>query len=190
MAISRYDLRKNCELAEAVAIGAAHTRADLMPPADAAKTQSLLRKYLDQRLLFYTTRPSDQREAITAETARLQSELWFTIRAAIAAVPPPLMGLLVTALTDLVNSQRSSQAAWLNRIPAAAWALMATIAVGTCGLIGYRARQTDWLAFLIVPLAASVSFFLIADLDSPVGGAIRVNPQSLAAVSRSLGEPH
>jgi hypothetical protein len=190
MAISRYDNRKNCELAEAVAIGTANSRADLLPPEEAAKTRALLKRYLDQRLLFYTTRGSNERAASTAETARLQSELWSTIRAAIPAVPPPLMGLLVSAANDLVNSQRSSQAAWLNRIPAAAWALMAAIAAGNCWIIGYRARRTDWLAFLIVPFAASVSFFLSADLDSATGGTIRVRPQNLAVVSHSLGEPH
>jgi len=189
MAISRYDIRKNCELAEAIAIGTAYSRADLLAPADAPKVHSLLRRYLDQRLLFYTTRSPDQRSGIAAETVRLQSGLWTTVRPAIAAVPPPLMGLVVSGMNDLVNSQRNSEAAWLNRIPVAAWALMAVIAVGNCWVIGYRARRTDWLAFLIVPVAASVSFFLIADLDSPLGGTIRVNPQNLSNVPHSLPAP-
>jgi hypothetical protein len=60
---------------------------------------------------------------------------------------------------------------------------MEFIAVGCCWVIGYRARKTNWLAFLIVPLSASISFFLIADLDSPRGGAIRVQPQNLSSLS-------
>lgn len=188
MAISRYDLRKNCELTEAIAIDTALSGAALMPASDAAKTQSLLRKYLDQRLLFYETRSEGERAAIRAETVSLQSELRSTIRSSIAAVPPPLMGLLVSAGNDIVNSERRSQAAWLNRIPEAAWALMVTIAVGNCWIIGYRSRRTDWLAFLIVPFAASVCFFLIADLDSAAGGVIRVHAENLNAVLRSLSE--
>jgi hypothetical protein len=96
------------------------------------------------------------------------------------------MGLLVTGVNDVVNSQRSTQAAFLNRIPVAAWALMVAIGIGCCWLIGYRARQTDWLAFQVVPIAVSVSLFLIADLDSPRGGAIRVTPLNLSSVSQSL----
>ena len=186
MAINRYDLRKNCEQAEAIAIGTEYSRADLLAPADAAKVQTLLKRYLDQRMLFYTTRSPGRASEITADMVRLQTELWSTLRPAIAAVPAPLMGLLVSGMNDVINSQRSSQAAWLNRIPVAAWALMAIIGIGCCWLIGYRARRTDWFAFLVVPVAVSVCFFLIADLDSPRGGAIRVTPLNLSSLSQSL----
>jgi hypothetical protein len=186
MAITRYDLRKNCEQAEAVAIGTLYSRADLLAPADAVKVWALLKSYLEQRALFYTTHDADRAAGIAAETARLQQELWSTVRPAIASVPAPLMGLLVSGVNDVVSSQRSSHAAWLNRIPVAAWALMAVIALGGCWLIGYRARRTDWLAFMVVPVAVSVSFFLMADLDSPRGGAIRVTPQNLSGLSQSL----
>jgi hypothetical protein len=57
MAINRYDLRKNCEQAEAVAIGTQYSRGDLLTPPDAAKVQSLLKRYLDQRVLC-STRPA------------------------------------------------------------------------------------------------------------------------------------
>jgi hypothetical protein len=186
MAIGRYDLRKNCEQAEAIAIGTEYTRADLLAPADAAKVQTLLKRYLDQRMLFYMTRVPGRASEITADTVRLQTELWSTLRPAIAAVPPPLMGLLVSGLNDVTNSQRSSEAAWLNRVPIAAWVLMTAIGIGCCWVIAYRARRTDWLAFLIVPIAVSVCFFLIADLDSPRGGAIRVTPANLSNLSQSL----
>jgi len=186
MAVSRYDLRKNCEQAEAIAIGTEYSRADLLAPADAAKVQPLLKRYLDQRMLFYTTRSPGRASEITADTVRLQTELWSTLRPAIAAVPAPLMGILVSGMNDVINSQRSSQAAWLNTIPVAAWALMATIGIGCCWLIGYRARRTDWFAFLVVPVAVSVSLFLLEDLDSPRGGAIRVTPLNLSSLSQSL----
>jgi hypothetical protein len=186
MAINRYDLRKNFEQAEALAIGTAYSRADLLTSADAMKVQTLLKRYLDQRILFYSTRSSGRASEITAGTVRLQAELWSTVRPAIAAIPAPLMGLLVTGMNDVVNSQRSSQAAWLNRIPVAAWVLIATISIGCCWLIGYRARRRDWLAFMLVPVAVSICLFLIADIDSPRGGVILVTPQNLSSLSLSL----
>ena len=51
MALGRYDQRKNCEAAEANAIGTEYARADLLPAADAAKVRELLLNYLDQRVL-------------------------------------------------------------------------------------------------------------------------------------------
>jgi hypothetical protein len=143
MAINRYDLRKNCEQAEAIAIRTEYSRADLLAPADAVKVKTLLKRYLDQRVLFYTTRSSGRASGIIAETVRLQAELWSTLRPALSAVPAPLMGALVSGMDDVINSQRSSQAAWLNRVPVAAWALMSIISIGSCWLIGYRGRRTD-----------------------------------------------
>src|SRR6478672_3651135 len=46
MAVSRYDLRKNYEEAEANAIGTEYFRAEMLPAADAVAVRTLLRKYL------------------------------------------------------------------------------------------------------------------------------------------------
>jgi hypothetical protein len=186
MAINRYDLRKNCEQAEAVAIGTLYSRADLLAPADTVKVQALLKRYLDQRVAVYSARDYARGADLNTESARVLSEIWSIVRPGIAAVPAPLMGLLVGGVNDVVNSHRASQAAWLNRIPLAAWVLIAIIAIGSCWLIGFRGRATDWLAFSVVPIAVSVSLFLMSDLDSPRGGVIRVAPQNLASLSQSL----
>src|SRR5579862_8006976 len=76
MAVSRYEQRKNYEEAEANAIGTEYVRADLLPAADAARVRDLLKNYLDQRVLFYTTRDEPQLQRINASTAQLQTELW------------------------------------------------------------------------------------------------------------------
>src|SRR5437867_3401184 len=75
MAISRYDQRKNYEEAEANAIGTEYVRADLLPAGDAREVRELLKKYLDQRLLFYTTRDPRQLAKVNADHTALQSKL-------------------------------------------------------------------------------------------------------------------
>ena len=186
MAVSRYDQRKNYEEAEANAIGTEYLRADLLPAADASRVRDLLRKYTDQRVLFYTTRDPRRVARINADTAGLQKELWLAVRSPIAAVPPPLEGVLISGMNDVLNSQGYTQAAWWNRIPTAAWVLMLAIAICCNLLIGYGARRSDRRLFLIVPIAVAIAFFLIADIDSPRGGAIHVAPQNLVSLSQSL----
>ena len=186
MAINRYDLRKTCEQAEATAIVTMYSRADLLAPADAGKVQALLKKYLDRVVLLYTAGSRHRALEIRADVVRLQAELWATLRPALEKVPPPLLGALVQGLNDVVNTQRSSQAAWQNRIPVGAWALIIAISIGCCWLIGFRARRTDWLAFMVIPVAVAISFFLIAELDSPRGGVIRVVPNNLTSLAQSL----
>jgi hypothetical protein len=39
---------------------------------------------------------------------------------------------------------------------------------------------------LVLPVVISIAVFLIADIDSPRGGVIRVPPQNLIALSQSL----
>jgi hypothetical protein len=186
MSINRYDLRKSCEQAEANAIATQYARADLLAPADALKVRELLAKYIDQRLLFYTTRDQTKVAKINVETAQIQSQSWSAVRSAVAAIPAPLMGLLISGMNDISNSQRSTQASWWNRIPVAAWILVAAVSFCNSFLIGYRARRTDWFLFLVLPVALSISFFLISDIDSPNGGTIRVIPQNLLILAQSM----
>ena len=191
MAISRYDQRKNYEEAEANAIGTEYVRADLLPAADAANVRALLKTYLDQRVLFYTTRDPHQLAQITAQTARLQAEIWAAVLAPTTAQPTPLGALAVSGMNDVLNSQGYTQAAWWNRIPRAAWGLMAAIAICCNVLVGYGARgyKAEPLLLLVLPLVVAISFFLIADIDSPRGGVIRMSPQNLLSLSESLRAP-
>jgi len=188
MAVSRYDQRKNYEEAEANAIGTEYVRADLLPGPKAAEVRELLKKYLGQRVLFYTTRDDDQLVRINADTMDLQSKLWAAARDPALAQPTPVTALTVSGMNDVLNSQGYTQAMWWNRMPRAAWALMVSIAFGCNVLIGFGARRTERRLFLIVPLAVSISFFLIADIDSPRRGTIRVAPQNLLSLAQSLGQ--
>jgi len=185
MAINRYDQRKDYEEAEANAIGTEFVRASLLPADDAARVRQLLEKYLNQRILFYTARDSRETAKINADTGELQNQLWAAILPA-AQVPSPEIALAVSGMNDVLNSQGYTQAAWRNRIPGAAWALMAAIAVCCNLLIGYGGRRTDRRILLIVPVAVSIAFLLVSDIDSPRGGAIRVVPSNLLSLSQSL----
>ncbi|MGA7813287.1 MAG: hypothetical protein WCA53_10285, partial [Caballeronia sp.] len=81
-----------------------------------------------------------------------------------------------------------TQAAWWNRIPIAAWAMMILIAVCCNVMLGYGIRNTEGkgVMLLIFPLVVSVAFTLIADIDSPRGGVIRVIPQNLMSLAETL----
>jgi hypothetical protein len=188
MAVSRYDQRKNYEEEEANAIGTEYVRADLLPSEDASKVRQLLAQYLDQRLLFYTIRDAHDLERVDSETERLQSEMWFTIQSAATARPTPPSALAVSGMNDVLNRQGYTQAAWWNRIPAGVWSLMVALAVCCSLLIGYGAQRSASVLFTVLPFVVAVAFFLIADIDSPRTGVIRVAPHDLISLSQALNK--
>jgi hypothetical protein len=136
--------------------------------------------------LFY--RASDEREIkqINADIEKLQAELWSAVLRAANTQPTPIVALAVSGMNDVINSQGYTQAAWWNRIPVAAWVLMELMAVCCSLLVGYGERHRSVLVLLVLPLIVSISFLLIADIDSPRGGIIRVLPQNLLSASQSM----
>jgi hypothetical protein len=190
MAVTRYDQRKNYEGEEANAIGTEYCRAGLLPGAAVGETRALLVRYLHERVLFYHTRDARELEQINARTTKLQAELWSAVQAGAAVQPTPTVALAVAGMNDVLNRQGYTQAAWWNRIPPPAWALMSMVAICGNALFGFTTRhmgRNDKL-FLVLPLIVAISFFLIADLDSPRWGVIRVHPQNLLNLTGSMGQ--
>jgi hypothetical protein len=189
--VNRYDQRKNLEAEEANAIGTEYVRADILPAADAAKVRALLVRYVDKRVAFYTTRDEGVVKQINADTAKLQAELWAAVLPASVAQPTPLTALVVTGMNDVLNSQAYTQAAWWNRIPLGAWVLMLAVAICCNVMLGYGVRDAKAVGglLLILPFVVAISFFLIADIDAPRAGVIRVQPVNLQALAESLRAP-
>jgi hypothetical protein len=188
MAVGRYDQRKLYEEEEANAIGTEYVRADLLPSSDAENVRRLLREYLDQRILYYQTQDRTALRRIDISTGQLQKQLWAAVRTASAPQPTPVVALAVSGMNDVLNSQSYTQAAWLNRIPPAAWALVAIISLAANGMVGALWRRGRPMGLLsgILPVIVSLSLVLIADIDSPRGGLIAVRPVGLISLAASL----
>ena len=50
-------------------------------------------------------------------------------------------------------------------------------------VLGYRERRASMLILMVLTVNESIANFLIADIDSPYQGLIRVVPQDLISVS-------
>lgn len=186
MAATRYDQRKDLEEAEANAIGTEFVRADLLPTDARAQVRRLLADYARERILFYETTDARQLKQVDSETDRLQGQLWTAVATHATAQPTPVAALVASGMNDVLNSQGYTLAAWRNHIPPGAWALMLVVAFAGNAVFGYMAKRKRALILLILPVIVSVPFFLIADIDSPRRGVIRVIPVNLITVAQSL----
>lgn len=188
MAINRYDHRNSAEEVEADAIDTAYLRAELLPPEAAARARTVLKSYLEARISFYTERDLGRVREMHIQALGMQQQLWSEVRAAAAAQPTATLAGVVAAINDVVNSRNDTQAAWENRIPGAAWALMLVIAMLCNAMVGYAAPslKPHRLILALLPLVLSIAFALIADIDSPRGGLIHVEPQNLLYLAASM----
>jgi hypothetical protein len=190
MAINRHDQRELFEEGEANAIGTEFLRADLLLPKAAAATKDLLLQYTDQRILFYSKQSPEKIEEIRSKTDQLQTALWNEILPTVRTQHTASIALVAAGMNDVLNSQGYVQAAWWNRIPLTAWALMSAIAICANLLVGFGARnfERNIALFMIFPFVIAVSFFLIADIDSPRGGVIRIEARNLVALKINLSQ--
>ncbi|MEA9567026.1 hypothetical protein [Polynucleobacter sp. AP-Nickl1-40-C4] len=190
MAINRHDQRELFEEGEANAIGTEFLRADLLFPKAAAATKDLLLQYTDQRILFYSKQSPEKIEEIRSKTDQLQTALWNEILPTVRTQNTASIALVAAGMNDVLNSQGYVQAAWWNRIPLTAWALMSAIAICANLLVGFGARnfEKNIGLFMIFPFVIAVSFFLIADIDSPRGGVIRIEARNLVALKNNLSQ--
>ncbi|PQV49170.1 hypothetical protein [Paraburkholderia sp. BL21I4N1] len=191
MAVNRYDQRKNYEEEEANAIGTEFVRADLLPAGAGTQIRADLARYLDLRIAFYQTRDEQGIKQINVATANLQNRLWRMAGSAAQTQPNPVTALAVAGMNDVLNTQGYTQAAWWNRVPLAAWVLLILIGTLANMLVGYGAENSQGKGrlLLIMPVTISLSFMLIADIDSPRNGIIRVIPQNLISTAQSLPKP-
>jgi uncharacterized membrane protein len=186
MAVNRYDQRKDLEDAEATAISAEYSRAGLLPADTAAQTRELLSRYVRQRILFYQVDDPARLAQIQAQTDGLERQLWSAVSGAAAAAPTPVSALAAAGMNDVLNAEMHTDAAWGYHIPVAVWLLLLLIAFGGNVLIGASEKRRSPLVLMIFPLVIAVPFFLIADVDSPRGGLVRVVPVNLIAHARLM----
>lgn len=175
MAVSRYDLRKNLEESEANAIGTESVRLDFMPAETAAKARALLGAFADQRIAFY----SGEGVSNAKDTARTTDALWAAIAPNIAANQTAVTSLVAAGMNDVLNAEGYTTAAWRNRLPVEVWLLLIGLAACCNFLIGFGAERLSSATHAILPLTASLAILLIADVEGPHNGFVRVHPVNL-----------
>jgi len=187
MAASRFDVRKQMVVEDANAIGTTYLRVSLMPEPPASKLRLQLREYADIRT--DAGLHPERFPAALARSEELHRMIWSEASAAATQHPNVMTGLFMDALNHMIDTHGSRLAAIRNRIPLAIWFfLFLTASVGLLS-IGYQAglsgaRRSVAASALVVALAAVI--MLIADLDRPEKGLLRISQQPMVDLQKSM----
>jgi hypothetical protein len=180
-AASRFGDRRDLIVDEANAIGTAYLRLDLLPSDAQPPLRELFRRYADNRYRAYRqAADSAATEAMFAETASLQAEIWARAVAALEGqgMAPPRATLMLGALNEMIDITATREMATRNHPPAIVFVLLGCLSLVCALLIGYAMSQNaqrSWLHTLTFAAIISLTVYVIVDLEFPRVGLIRVD---------------
>ncbi|RRA48149.1 hypothetical protein [Acidipila sp. EB88] len=190
MAVSRYNDRKQGEVAEANAIASVWNRTATLQEPARTKEQELLRTYTQVRLGFLNAGTSQQRiYDDLAETTRLQSRIWSIAAADAEQHRDPVSAAYLASLDEAFATVERRTAAYENRIPLTAWALLLFIGAVSSGLVGVGIHRRSRLVRLLLPLVVAAAFAQTLDLDSPRAGLVKLKQRSMDRVAAQIAGP-
>jgi hypothetical protein len=186
-AAERFDSRRQMVLDEANAIGTTYLRAGMLP-SRRDEVRLLLRQYVDVRL--EAMRTGQVAEGIR-RSEQLQEQLWAQAVALGEGHPTSIVvGLFVQSLNEVIDLHAKRVTAGIrNRIPGAIWLALLAVAVLALASMGYHsgiAGTRRSLAQVAVAVTFAVVIGLIADLDRPQEGSLRVSQQALVDLRQSM----
>jgi hypothetical protein len=191
LAASRFDVRRGLVIDEANAIGTTYLRAGLLPEPHRSDVRSLLREYVDVRL--EAVQPGKLSRSI-GRSEELHARLWAHAVAVGEKNPGSIVvGLFIASLNEVIDLHAKRLALGVrNRIPGTIWAALSFVTIIGTSVIGYHAGLAGSgrsLALLALVLAFSAVVTLIADLDRPQEGLLRVSQQTMIDLQKTLAAP-
>ncbi len=190
LAGSRFDDRRTVVVEEANAIGTTYLRAGVLPDDRTASVRQILRAYVEARLDAARTGDLERLEERSAE---LHRSLWAEAEAVGRQFPDSIVvGLFVEAVNDTIDLHALRLFAVVQgRIPAVLWAALFVVTVLTMGGVGYLcaiARSRRSPEVVVLALSFSVILMVVADLDRPLEGFIRVSQKAMTDVRQMMDE--
>jgi hypothetical protein len=184
---SEFAERRSLLIEEAVSIRTTYLRAETLPQPSRDHSRLLLRQYVDSRLdLDNTGLDAGLFDEATARAKRIQKQLWDDIVALPQADRSPFAAEYLIALNRMFDLHDKRIAAQENRVPYAIWALIFAVSLIAAFARGVTIDRRFWLTLVLAPVAIAVVVALVADLDAPSSGLIRLDQRAMHRVKDEL----
>lgn len=176
---NRLDARRDLAVDEANAIGTAYLRVRLLPEASQPQMHALFKEYIGARLVFNRNLTSGA-STIQAEeeTKRLQEAIWSKAVEHPVRAGESLRILLMPALNQMFDLAASRTIAAETRVPMLVLALGVSLSL-LAGVLAGRSisgrPDRSWTHRIIFAAVISVTVFVIADLQDPRVGLVRID---------------
>ena len=188
ISIGGYNDRQKTEENEAIVIGSAFQKIELLPTDQQQSAQNILIDYLDARIKFFQSNTQKDNAIWKNTSLDKQHELWQISTFEARLAPTPVNTSILNTFNDLYTTQEKTSVSWDFRIPNIVWGLIIFFAFVANFLIGYSARTIERgnLLILVLPLLMALSLFIISEIDIPGKGVIHVTPDHLITLKETL----
>jgi hypothetical protein len=193
IAAAHFDSTRQTLHREANAIRDSYRRAGLLSEPYRTGIRNLLREYVDLRLkVIYRT--MDVEDGIL-RSEDIHNRLWSQMAAAREQTARPVFDdHFIQSLDEVIDQHMWRVAAYKDfRIPSAVWGAIYVILALAMFSIGFHAGKIGMRRTPIVPafiLIFSVVIFLIAELDNPNIGTLRVSQRTMFELRNMMGGPN
>ncbi len=187
LAVPRFVERRTRLVEEAVSIGATNLRAGTLPAPYGENARALLRKYVDARMDLDNAGLDDARynEAANRSNA-IQRQLWEDAQAVTKTDRSAITATYLTSLNETIDLDEQRLAAMENRIPISIWALILSVSAIAIFSRGLTLTRRFWLTLVLGPITIAIVLALVADLDSPASGLLRLDDRAMQRLKAEL----
>jgi hypothetical protein len=180
LAVPRYNERRALLVDEAVSIGTTYLRAGMLPQHYRDNAHVLLRQYVDARLALDIAGLDAARfNEATNRSKHIHAQLWADAVAVAQTDRTSITASYINSLNETIDLHDKRIAALENRIPVSIWFLILSVSMIATFSRGLTLTSRFWLTLVLIPITIVIVVALIADLDSPSTGLIRLDQRAM-----------
>ena len=188
LAASRFAERRSLLVEEAISIGTTYLRTSMLPAPYRDHSKPLLQDYVDARLELADGGADAARfnEALN-RSKRIQDELWVEDVAVSQKDRTAITAVYIDSLNEDIDLHEKRVAAFENRVPRPIRLLILSVSAIAVFTRGSILTSRFWLTLIVVPITIAIVVALIADLDTPSRGLIRLDQRALHPLKADIG---
>jgi len=185
LAADAFHARKLALVAEANAIRMTYLLCDVIPETHRAEIRAILRRYVDERLLWANGQPDEP----GASAKELLDQLW-KYAGIVGEQNPGGVDVFLSSVSRVIELQQERlMVRERSRVPGEYWVVLYLIAILGSIAVGYHsgvAGASRSPVMLSVAIAFSAVIMVIADLDRPGQGFIKVSQEPMVDLRAAL----
>ncbi len=187
LAVPRFVERRSRLVEEAVSIGATNLRAGTLPSPYRENARALLRKYAQARIDLDNAGLDETRyNEASNRSNMIQRQLWEDAEAVARTDRSAIVATYLTSLNETIDLDEERLAAMENRIPISIWILILCVSAIAILSRGLTLTRRFWLTLVLGPITIAIVLALVADLDSPNSGLLRLDDRAMLRMNGEL----